>query len=205
MNFMSHRTEEPAPQERQMVASGKAAATGQSAPHHPSPVRATDIPSYHQRIIKEVNMPKIEFTVKLEAVGRGGVFFTLPRKESAKFGVRGRVPVTGSMNGYKFRSSIFPTGDGAHFMAVNREVRAGAGAGDRVKVVMEVDTQPRTVELAPDIGKALSKSKTVRARFDKLSYTHRKEYVQWIEGAKRPETRACRIEEVIKRLKSEDV
>ncbi len=152
-------------------------------------------------------MPKIQFTVRLESVASGGVFFTLPRKESAKFGVRGRVPVTGSLNGYEFRSSIFPTGDGAHFMAVNREVRAGAGikAGDRVKVSMERDTKPRTVALAPDINKALSKSKTVRARFDKLSYTHRKEYVQWIEAAKRPETRVCRIEEVIKRLKAEDV
>ena len=148
-------------------------------------------------------MPKIQFTVKLEAVGRGGVFFTLPRKESVKFGVRGRVPVTGSLNGYGFRSSIFPTGDGAHFMAVNREVRTGAGVavGDRVKVVMEVDTKPRTVELAPDIDRALSKSKSVRARFDKLSYTHRKEYVQWIESAKRTETRACRIAEVVARLR----
>lgn len=148
-------------------------------------------------------MPKIQFTVRLEAVGRGGVFFTLPRKESEKFGVRGRVPVTGTLNGYSFRSSIFPTGDGAHFMAVNREVRTGAGVavGDRVKVVMELDTQPRTVSLAPDIDKALSKSKAVRARFDKLSYTHRKEYVQWIEAAKRPETRRCRIEEVVSRLR----
>jgi hypothetical protein len=150
-------------------------------------------------------MPKIQFTVKLEAVGRGGVFFTLPRKESTKFGIRGRVPVTGSLNGYKFRSSIFPTGDGAHYMAVNKEVRAGAGVavGDRVKVAMEIDTKPRTVALAPDVNKALSKSKPVRARFDKLSYTHRKEYVQWIEAAKRSETRACRIEEVVKRLKAE--
>ncbi|MBA3804423.1 MAG: DUF1905 domain-containing protein [Acidobacteria bacterium] len=152
-------------------------------------------------------MPKIQFTVRLEAVASGGVFFTLPRKESAKFGVRGRVPVIGRLSGYEFRSSIFPTGDGAHFMAVNREVRGGAGvaAGDRVKVSMEIDTKPRTVAIAPDINKALSKSKTVRARFDKLSYTHRKEYVQWIESAKRTETRACRIEEVIKRLKAADV
>lgn len=148
-------------------------------------------------------MPKIQFTAKLESAGRGGVFFTLPRKESAKFGVRGRVPVTGSLNGYSFRSSIFPTGDGAHFMGVNREVREGAGAavGDRVRVVMEVDTKPRTVAVPADLEKALSKSKTARARFDKLSYTNRKEYVQWIEAAKRAETRSGRIEKVVARLK----
>src|ERR1043165_9781299 len=150
-------------------------------------------------------MPKIQFTVRLESVGRGGVFFTLPRKESVKFGVRGRVPVTGTLNGYAFRSSIFPTGYGAHYMAVNRWVREGAGVevGDRVRVIMEVDTQPRTVTVPADLDKALSKSKTVRAQFDKLSYTHRKEYVQWIEAAKRAETRACRISEVIARIKAE--
>jgi len=150
-------------------------------------------------------MPKIQFTVRLEPVGRGGVFFTLPRKESVKFGVRGRVPVAGTLNGYAFRSSIFPTGDGAHYMAVNRGVREGAGVevGDRVRVIMEVDTQPRTVTVPADLDKALSKSKTVRAQFDKLSYTHRKEYVQWIEAAKRAETRACRISEVIARIKAE--
>ena len=150
-------------------------------------------------------MPKIQFTVRLESVGRGGVFFTLPRKASVKLGVRGRVPVTGTLNGYAFRSSIFPTGYGAHYMAVNRGVREGAGVevGDRVRVIMEVDTQPRTVTVPADLDKALSKSKTVRAQFDKLSYTHRKEYVQWIEAAKRAETRACRISEVIARIKAE--
>lgn len=150
-------------------------------------------------------MTKIQFNVKLEAVGRGGVFFTLPRKESTKFGVRGRVPVSGTINGYPFRSSIFPTGDGTHYMAVNRAVRDGASitAGDRVKVVMEVDTAPRTVNIPPDLNRELSKSIAARVRFDKLSYTHRKEYVQWIESAKRPETRARRVKTVLARLTTE--
>jgi hypothetical protein len=151
-------------------------------------------------------MPKIEFTVKLQAVESGGFYFNLPRKESAKFGVRGRVPVTGTMNGYPFRSSIFPTGDGGHYMGLNKETREGAGgvkAGDRVRVVMELDTAPRTVTIPPDLEKALGKSTHTRARFDKLSYTHRKEYVQWIEAAKRPETRARRLEKVLAQLKAE--
>jgi len=151
-------------------------------------------------------MPKIQFNVKLQAVEQGGVFFILPQKESAKFGVRGRVPVTGTINGYSFRSSIFPVGDGTHYMAVNRAVRDGAGvaAGDRVKVLMEADTAPRTVAVPADLNKALSKSKQAKTRFDKLSYTHRKEHVQWIESAKRPETRARRIEQVLIKLTSEE-
>jgi hypothetical protein len=152
--------------------------------------------------MKEEAMPKIQFNVKLEAVEQGGVFFTLPRKESAKFGVRGRVPVTGTINGAPFRSSIFPTGDGAHYMAVNREVReaAGVAAGDRVKVSMEIDNAPRTVAVPPDLNLELSKSIAARVRFDKLSYTHRKEYVQWIEAAKRPETRTRRLKQVLDKL-----
>ena len=147
-------------------------------------------------------MSKIQFNVTLEAGERGGVFFTLPQKESAKFGVRGRVPVVGTINDFPFRSSIFPTGDGTHYMAVNKEVRAGAGigAGDRVKLVMELDQAPRTVTIPPDLDQALAKSKTAKTKFDKLSYTHQKEHVQWIESAKRPETRARRIEQVIARL-----
>jgi hypothetical protein len=147
-------------------------------------------------------MPKIQFKVKLEAVEQGGVFFTLPRRESEKFGVRGRVPVTGTINGAPFRSSIFPTGDGTHYMAVNREVRehAGIAAGDRVEVLMETDMAPRTVAIPPDLNQELSKSVAARVRFDKLSYTHRKEYVQWIEAAKRSETRTRRIKQVLVKL-----
>ena len=147
-------------------------------------------------------MPKIQFNVTLESGGRGGIFFTLPLKESAKFGVRGRVPVKGTINGYAFRSSIFPIGDGTHYMAVNKTVREGAkvAAGDRVKIVMETDAAPRTVDIPPDLNRELSKSIAARVRFDKLSYTQRKEYVQWIESAKRSETRTRRLKQVIARL-----
>ena len=150
-------------------------------------------------------MTKIEFSARLEEAGRGGHFFTLPKRESAKFGVRGRVPVVGTINGFAFRSSIFPAGDGTHFMGVNREVREGAGvvAGDRMKIIMEVDTAPRTVTVPADLETALSKSTAARVRFDKLSYTQRKEYVQWIEAAKRPETRARRISRVFAKLIAE--
>lgn len=150
-------------------------------------------------------MNKIQFKAKLEAVEQGGVFFTLPRKESAKFGVRGRVPVVGTLNGHPFRSSIFPTGDGTHFMGVNRQVRegAGVGVGERVEIVMEVDEAPRTVVVPEDLNKELSKSVALRVRFDKLSYTHRKEYAQWLESAKRPETRVRRLKQILAKLAAE--
>jgi uncharacterized protein YdeI (YjbR/CyaY-like superfamily) len=67
-----------------------------------------------------------------------------------------------------------------------------AEGGDTVSVVMGTETEPRTVTVPADLKKALAKNKDAKAAFDKLSYTHRKEFVQWIEGVKREETRAGR-------------
>jgi hypothetical protein len=114
------------------------------------------------------------------------------------FGKRGRVPVRGTLNGAPFRGSLFPMG-GCHFMVVNRHLRAAAGVsgGETVPVVMERDTEPRTIEPPADFGRALKGSEEARAAWDKLSYTHRREHVEHIEEAKRPETRQRRIEKSI--------
>ncbi len=114
------------------------------------------------------------------------------------FGTRARVPVRGTINGFAFRSSIFPM-SGGHYMAVNKETREGAKAkgGETVSVVMERDDEPRTITPPPDFERALKASKTAQAMWDKLSYTHRKEHVRAIEEAKRPETRARRIQKAV--------
>jgi len=66
--------------------------------------------------------------------------------------------------------------------------------------VMEVDTAPRVVTLAADLKKALAKNKTAKAAFEKMAYSHQKEYVGYIEEAKRPETRAKRIKQTLEVL-----
>lgn len=111
------------------------------------------------------------------------------------FGKRGRVPVRGTLNGAPFRGSLFPMG-GCHFMVVNRHLRAAAGVtgGETVPVVMERDDEPRTIEPPADFARALKSNKEAHAAWDKLSYTHRREHVEHIEEAKRPETRLRRIE-----------
>jgi len=116
------------------------------------------------------------------------------------FGTRARVPVRGTINGFAFRSSIFPMGgQGQHYMAVNKETREGAKAkaGETVSVVMERDDEPRTITPPQDFERALKASKAAQAMWDKLSYTHRKEHVRAIEEAKRPETRARRIQRAV--------
>ena len=114
------------------------------------------------------------------------------------FGKRGRVPVRGTLNGAPFRGSLFPMG-GCHFMVVNRHLRAAAGVtgGETVPVVMERDDEPRTIEPPADFARALKGNLEARAVWDKLSYTHRREHVEHIEEARRPETRLRRIEKSV--------
>ena len=146
-------------------------------------------------------MASKSFKARLEPEG-GGAYFNLPFSVEEAFGTRAVCPVRGTINGFAFRSSVFPKGDGTHYMAVNKAVRAGAGAtiGDTVRVRMERDTEPREVALPADFKKALGKNKEAKLAFDKLSYTHRKEFVGWIEEARREETRARRIEKSLSML-----
>jgi hypothetical protein len=123
----------------------------------------------------------------------------LPFDVEKVFGTRARVPVRGTINGFTFRSSIFPTGDGRHYMVVNKEVRAGAKVkgGDTVSVQMERDDAPRVITPPAELARALKANKAAHTAWEKLSYTHQKEYALAVEEAKRPETRARRIEKII--------
>ena len=67
-------------------------------------------------------------------------------------------------------------------------------------IVMEPDTAPRIVETPPDLKKALKASKAAQAAWDRYSYTYRKEFARWITEAKKPETRARRLEKSLEML-----
>jgi uncharacterized protein YdeI (YjbR/CyaY-like superfamily) len=93
-------------------------------------------------------------------------------------------------------------GGGKFYMVVNREMREGAKvkAGETVEFVMEKDDEPRAIATPADLLKALSARKSAKNAWDKLSYTHRKEYIIAIEEAKRPETRARRIAKAVEMI-----
>jgi hypothetical protein len=148
--------------------------------------------------------PVKRFRVTLDKHERHEAYgLRIPFDVQKAFGTRARVAVKGTINGFPFRSSIFPMGgDGTHFMAVNRETREGAGirGPETVSVVMERDDEPRTVEPPADFLRALRADRAAREAWEGLSYTHRKEHVRAVEEAKRPETRARRIERSISML-----
>ena len=128
--------------------------------------------------------------------------FTVPFDVTKVFGARGQVPVRITVNGFPFRGTIFPVGDGTHYMVVNREVRAGARVkgGDTVTITMERDDEPRTVTPPPDLARALAANRAAQEAWDRLSYTHKKEHARSVEEAKRPETRARRVEKAVEQL-----
>ena len=149
-----------------------------------------------------VKSPVKRFRVRLEQDTRStATGITVPFDVQKTFGTRARVPVRGTINGFPYRSTIFPMG-GCFMMAVNRQMREGAGAkaGETISVVMERDTEPRVVTPPADLARALKANREAQATWDKLSYTHRKEYARTVEEAKRPETRQRRIEKAVEML-----
>jgi hypothetical protein len=141
------------------------------------------------------------FKTRLESMGEDDAWtvFRMPFSVEKVFGTRARVPIKGTINGFPFRSSHFTMGDGQHFMMVNKEMWEGAKIreGRTVQVVIQEDAGVRTVRLPRDLKTALLRNRTARLHFQDLSYTHKKEYVVWIESAKRPETRARRVRNAV--------
>jgi hypothetical protein len=146
---------------------------------------------------------KLSFNARLVPTGPKGAWCYLhfPFDVVKTFGTRARVPVCGTINGFKFRSSLSPMG-GQHVMCVNKELQAGAKVkpGDLARFVMQRDDKPRTVSLPPALKQALAAKPKAKAAFEKLSHTHKKEYVKWIAEAKQQKTVQRRLEKLVPML-----
>jgi hypothetical protein len=113
-----------------------------------------------------------------------------------------RAPVKVTVNGYTYRSTIAAMG-GPPIIPLRRSNREAAGieGGETLQVRLELDDEPRVVKPPADLVKAL-KAASVLDTWQGLSYTHQREHVEAIEGAKKPETRARRIERAIEMVRS---
>jgi uncharacterized protein DUF1905/bacteriocin resistance YdeI/OmpD-like protein len=147
---------------------------------------------------------KLRFRARIEGKEAGVVAAITPPVDVIEwFGTRARVPVRGTINGFPFRSSLMPCGN-ARMMPVNKTLCLGAGVkpGDIVDVVMERDEEERTVEAPPELKKELAKSKSARARWNELAFTHKEEMAISISGAKQEETKKRRLAKVMQVLKA---
>jgi uncharacterized protein YdeI (YjbR/CyaY-like superfamily) len=91
---------------------------------------------------------------------------------------------------------------GPLLLGVTKKVRTEAGIGfnDMIRVELVEDTDVREVIIPDDLARLFTSNLTAKQIFDALSYTHRKEYVNWINEAKKPETRSRRLEKCIEML-----
>ena len=115
-----------------------------------------------------------------------------------------RAPVKVTLNGYTYRSTIASMGGvtGIPLRKSNREA-AGLAGGERIAVTIELDAEPREVELPRDLARALRSDKHRLKKWQSLSYTNRREKSEAIENAKRPATRERRLAAALKSLDDE--
>jgi hypothetical protein len=126
----------------------------------------------------------------------------LPFDAKERFG-KARAPVRGTIDGTPFRTTVAVYG-GMHLIGFKRELReqAGVAIGDEVSVEIELDDEPRTVEIPPRLAEAFAAAPDAREAFERLSYTHRREYVEWILEAKRADTTERRLDKTIEALRT---
>jgi uncharacterized protein YdeI (YjbR/CyaY-like superfamily) len=110
--------------------------------------------------------------------------------------------VLGEIGGVEFESSTMPAGSGQVCLGVHKATRQAAAIaiGDDVVVEIERDNRPRTLDVPPDLARALADDPAAQTAFERLSLSHRREYVEWLIGAKRAETRDRRLSKILDAL-----
>jgi hypothetical protein len=147
-------------------------------------------------------MKTYKFKAKIEPATGGGAYLLFPYDTEREFATKGKVPVKATFNGVPYSGSLIKYGQPQHMLGLLKSIREqiGKGPGDTIDVDVWKDEEPRTVEI-PAAFKAAMKKQGVLPVFEKLSYTHRKEYCRWITEAKREETRSARLAKGIDMLR----
>ncbi|MDQ6750791.1 MAG: YdeI/OmpD-associated family protein [Actinomycetota bacterium] len=142
------------------------------------------------------------FTGTLQASGSGGGrWIVVPFDVKAEFD-EARPLVKGTVNGTPFRSRLSVYG-GVHYLGLRAEIRRAASLeiGDTVHVELERDDAPRVVEVPEALRQALDSDPVANEIYERLPFTHRKEYAQWIAEAKREDTRTRRIAKALEMIR----
>jgi uncharacterized protein YdeI (YjbR/CyaY-like superfamily) len=132
----------------------------------------------------------------------GWVIVWIPFNVQKAWGSRGRLRIRGEINGFAFRTSLFPTRKGEHFLLVNKKMQAGghASEGTTAEFHLEPDTEERLVVIPSELKHILAEDKTFRRWFDALSYSIRKWISDWVVAPKGASARIRRAEQVAEQL-----
>ena len=146
-------------------------------------------------------MKEYKFKAVLQSGEGGGVYIPFPYDTMKEFG-KGKVPIKCTIDGEAYRGTMVKYGTPFHIIIVLKAIREKIkkGAGDKVDVWLTEDKEERKIEVPSDFIKLLRKNK-IEAQFLKMSYTHQKEWVLWVNDAKKEETRLRRMENAVEKLK----
>jgi hypothetical protein len=154
-------------------------------------------------VYEESNMNiKHIFTAPIQDAGGGGAFVEVPFDVEAAFGSK-KPKVKALIEGVPYRGLLTRMGGPNHILIILKGIREqiGKSFGEEIKVSVEADTEPRVIEIPPELAKAFKKEKAAQAYFNCLAYSHKREYVGYIIEAKKAETRARRVAQTIEMLK----
>jgi len=132
----------------------------------------------------------------------GWVIIWIPFKVEKVWGTRGMFRVKGEINGFAFRTSLFPTRKGQHFLLVNKKMQAEgrASEGTTAEFLIEPDVEERVIVVPVELKSILAQDKTFRRWFDALSYSIRKWISDWVVQPKSAAARIRRGEQVAEQL-----
>jgi hypothetical protein len=148
-------------------------------------------------------MRRYRFKAKIEAGDAGGAYVLFPFDVEREFGAKGKIPVQARLNGVPYIATLTKYGNPLHMLPMPKAIRqqTGTAPGDTVEVELWKDDEPRVIEVPPDFKEALENQGVVPL-FERLSFTHRREYCRWITEAKKHETRTRRVEKALELLKN---
>jgi hypothetical protein len=149
-------------------------------------------------------MNKYEFTtviIKNDNLDSGYIEF--PYDTEKEFGKKGQVKVKVWFDGFLYRGSLVKMGHPCHIVGLNKEVRKAINKnpGDSIHVIIEQDTEERIIAIPTDLQNLLNEHKDAKVKFEKFSYSHKKEWVMWLIDAKKDETRLKRLQKILDKLK----
>jgi len=144
---------------------------------------------------------RYKFKGVITDAGGGGAYVIIPFDVEKSFGKK-RVKIKATIDGQPYRGTLVRMGSPHHMLLVLKEIREkiGKSFGDEVDIELEEDLDERQVEIPPDLQQTLLANPDAQSFFNRLSYTHQKEYVRWVVEAKRPQTRQERLYKMIELL-----
>ena len=141
-------------------------------------------------------MDKIEFKAIIQQHNSiNAAFVEFPFSTEELFGKKGQVKIKALFDHtVEYRGSIAKMGHSVHCLGVTQAIRKQIGKtfGEEIHIQLWEDKEERIVVVPNDLQDLLNANKNALDIYEKLSYTHKKEYIRWIEEAKKEETRERR-------------